>query len=222
MGSLGCQNARAYTGTVASDSVFDFGQSALCKVQSEQTCSPSVSDFTIDSVGMHSPSANRLEEWGSIGLDSSNINVYSQDSIASGLADLQWRLDSSFADMQTVGDTDAVESDVPWDRAQPGEILEAITVDAHYALLVPIGTYQGDGYSKYAFYWTYQDDGSSNLFDPASSSIRKVSRKGIVGAIVSKQKGVDGLGRVRFGGSKAKDPSLFLYSSPKIIGTQSH
>lgn len=181
-------------GSAASDTAFDFSQAALCKSQSEAICSPKVLDFFIDSVGLHSPSSPRLEDWGPIGLDSGNINIYAQDSMGSGQVDLQRQLDSTISDLQASGDTDAVEAEVPWDQVQPGEIFEAITIDGHYAILVPIGDYQGDGYSKHAFYWTYQDNGSSDFFDNSTAIHSTTTYKKPIFPANSFR--VDGLGRV--------------------------
>lgn len=200
-------------GLVVSDTIFDFSEAIKCQGDSSHICNPVISDFMMDSVGIQSLSANRLEEWGPVGPDSGAYNVYSADSIAADLPAVQAQMDSILADMQVMGDTDAVVNMVPWDRVQPGDLIEIITVDGHYAALVPVGNYQGDGYTKYAFYWAYQDDGSDNFYNVVNTSVmRSLHRSFSMSTPITGQFGIDGLGRIRT--QKVNAPNQKLYSIP--------
>jgi len=182
----------------ASDTSFSFIIADSCALKKTVNCSTAGLDFSSNAIGINSNDSGRLEEFWNITLDSRNQDVYGTDSIATGMADLQIQLDSLVNALQLTGNGDSLMSQVIWNDVTPGIPIEVITTAGNYGLLVPVGTYVGNGYTKWAFYWAYQDDGSANFFDSKIAGIRPTSKKvpQFVNQLLN-QVGVDGLGRVR-------------------------
>jgi len=196
----------------ASDTSFSFVLADSCVKKATVNCTTAGKDFTLNSTGIITSDSARLEQYGNIMLDSGNQNVYGLDSVAKGMADKQLQLDSLVYALQLTGNADSLESGVIWADVSPGSPIEVVTNSGNYGLLVPVGTYVGNGYTKWAFYWAYQDDGTANFFDTKVTGIRTLSKKvpPFVNQLLN-QFGIDGLGRVRRNNSMHIQP---LFSVP--------